>query len=1079
MTVLKESLLTTTGGSQGENLSLSGANPGHGAFGTAATMSAVEGYIRTLPIRTVGCPKESAARENRVAQSPESVALLTKRGLVVQVEGGAGANASLNDAAYEKAGARIVNEKDCWASDCVLKVRAPTLAECDLLRQGSMLICFLSPTKDKEVVEKLQKYRVTLFSMDCIPRISRAQVYDALSSMANIAGYRAVIEASSLFGRFLGGQMTAAGRIPPAKVLIIGAGVAGLSAIATAKNMGAVVRCFDTRPACKEQVESLGGEFLELPGFALAEGTGGYAKEMSEDFLAAEMALFAAQCKEVDIVITTALIPGKQAPRLILESHVGMLKDGSVTVDLAAEQGGNIATTVKDQVIKTPNGVTCVGYTDLPSRLPTQSSRLYANNISKLLAYLCEKDGSVTIDLSDDVTRGSVILCEGEKLWPPPHPIGPPPPAPKKAGDLALKGGKVGPPEVSAMRRTFGTAVAVTLGLCAIISFNLLSHDVNLLSMITVFVLSGTAGYQAVWGVTPSLHTPLMSVTNAISGITVVGGLMILGESKEPLSYTLAGIAVLASCVNIVGGFLVTTRMLDMFKRPTDENEHNYLYAIPAIVVISLYCLVRYVFGDDLSQLTYLAGSLCCVIAIGGLATQKSARFGNAMGMIGIATGVVCTLGLITFSFRSLSIAASLMLVGAIGGLFVGKLVQVTELPQTVAAFHSLVGLAAMVTSVAHFSLFPYESDKSTLTALIGAVLGTFIGGVTLTGSLVAFAKLHGLASSRALALPGKNTINIVALIAQVVAFIFFISPSSLTGVTEGGAASGAPSRELGLILLGITTVLSLFLGWHTVSSIGGGDMPVCITVLNSYSGWALVAEGFMLNNLMLTIVGSLIGFSGGILSYIMCVAMNRSLTNVLFGGYALASPSKSAEKEFREHRETSVAEVVDIFANARSVIIVPGYGMAVAKAQYAIAELAKTAHSHNINLRFGIHPVAGRMPGQMNVLLAEAGVPYDWVYEMDEINEDFPEADLALVVGANDITNAAAEEDPDCAIAGMPVLQVWKAKTCVYMKRTMGSGYADLDNPVFFKPNTLMLLGDAKKTTDALASNLKTHFNV
>eukprot|EP01057_Protomagalhaensia_wolfi_P005008 Protomagalhaensia_wolfi_Nauph_80__5007@NODE_52_length_4176_cov_238_085328_g43_i0_p1_GENE_NODE_52_length_4176_cov_238_085328_g43_i0NODE_52_length_4176_cov_238_085328_g43_i0_p1_ORF_typecomplete_len524_score169_00PNTB/PF02233_16/5_1e189PNTB_4TM/PF12769_7/9_8e06PNTB_4TM/PF12769_7/1_9e03PNTB_4TM/PF12769_7/9e03PNTB_4TM/PF12769_7/1_8e03PNTB_4TM/PF12769_7/1_4e02TPP_enzyme_M/PF00205_22/0_23Ferric_reduct/PF01794_19/0_069_NODE_52_length_4176_cov_238_085328_g43_i0441573 len=509
--------------------------------------------------------------------------------------------------------------------------------------------------------------------------------------------------------------------------------------------------------------------------------------------------------------------------------------------------------------------------------------------------------------------------------------------------------------------------------------------------------------------------------------------------------------------------------MLDMFKRPGDPNEHNYLYMIPGFCAIGLYCTGRFWLGDEPSTLTYLAASLCCILAIGGLATQKTSRYGNAMGMIGIALGITVTLGLMPLSFKTLTIAATLMTVGGICGALIGSSVQVTELPQTVAAFHSLVGLAAMVTSVAHFALHGYTGAASSTTSMLSAFLGDIIGAITLTGSLVAFSKLHGLVSSKPVHLPGKNWINITSLVALISLGVVFMNPSSI------GALQ---TTSFGLYILYTTMVLSLFLGWHLVASIGGGDMPVCITVLNSYSGWALVAEGFMMNNLMLTIVGSLIGFSGGILSYIMCNAMNRSLTNVLFGGYAMAAP-KSGVKEHREHRETTPDEVVELITQAKEVIVVPGYGMAVAKAQYAIAELAKVAKEHNINVRFGIHPVAGRMPGQMNVLLAEAGVPYDWVFEMDEINEDFPETDVALVVGANDITNSAAQEDPTCSIAGMPVLEVWKAKTCVYMKRTLAAGYADLENPVFFKENTLMLLGDAKSTVDQLSQKLKNYYEV
>eukprot|EP01054_Gregarina_sp_Poly1_P011412 Gregarina_sp_Poly_1__11411@NODE_971_length_5523_cov_1002_928152_g687_i0_p1_GENE_NODE_971_length_5523_cov_1002_928152_g687_i0NODE_971_length_5523_cov_1002_928152_g687_i0_p1_ORF_typecomplete_len1046_score148_76PNTB/PF02233_16/6_4PNTB/PF02233_16/2_3e184AlaDh_PNT_C/PF01262_21/1_3e64AlaDh_PNT_N/PF05222_15/2_1e36AlaDh_PNT_N/PF05222_15/2_7e02PNTB_4TM/PF12769_7/3e33PNTB_4TM/PF12769_7/2_7e03PNTB_4TM/PF12769_7/1_5e03PNTB_4TM/PF12769_7/2_9e03PNTB_4TM/PF12769_7/3_4e03PNTB_4TM/PF12769_7/8e02AdoHcyase_NAD/PF0 len=1020
---------------------------------------------KIYPIRTIGCPKESYPNEQRLAQSPDSVMMLCKRGFEVWIESGAGEKANFPDHVLQHAGAKIAsNPAEVWQRDCVLKVRAPSIEEISLMKPGGLLICFIYPAQNEELVKALQQKQLNVFAMDCVPRISRAQVFDALSSMANIAGYKAVIEASHHFGRFLGGQMTAAGRIPPAKVLICGAGVAGLSALATAKNMGAIVRCFDVRPACKEQVESLGGEFLEIKGVKLEEGTGGYAKEMSDDFHRAEIAMFEHQCREVDIIITTALIPGKKAPVLITKEMVASMKEGSVVVDLAAEMGGNVETTRKDECYVSPNGVTHIGFTDLPSRLPTQSTRLYANNITKLLCSLCDKENRFIFNCEDDVVRGSIIMQDGEKLWPPARPIGPPTVTPKAQPKAIAK-----PKEVSPMRRTFGTAMAVTLGLCTIMAFNLLSHDINLLSMLIVFALAGTAGYQAVWGVTPALHTPLMSVTNAISGITVVGGLLLLCGAQDKLSYTLSSVAVLASCVNIVGGFLVTARMLDMFKRPGDANEHNWLYILPAASAIALYCAGRWYLGDNPSTLTYLAASLCCISAIGGLATQKSSRHGNAMGMIGIGLGIVCTFGLIEINFKTATVAASLMIVGGLCGVTIGNMVQVTELPQTVAAFHSLVGLAAMVTSIAHFTMFGYGSSESTATSLLAAVLGDFIGGITLTGSLVAFAKLHGLTSSKALSFPGKNWINLTCVLVQIALVVLFMSP---------GIVGAAGDSQFGLYLLYLTMGIALFMGWHLVASIGGGDMPVCITVLNSYSGWALVAEGFMMNNLMLTIVGSLIGFSGGILSYIMCVAMNRSLANVLFGGYAMVA-RKAGTKEQKEHRETTAEEVVELIAQAKEVVVVPGYGMAVAKAQYAIAELAKVAREHHVNIRFGIHPVAGRMPGQMNVLLAEAGVPYDWVFEMDEINEDFPDVDVALVVGANDITNSAAQEDPTCSIAGMPVLEVWKAKTCVYMKRTLAAGYADLENPVFFKENTLMLLGDAKATVDQLAQKLKGYYSV
>eukprot|EP00914_Ancora_sagittata_P002836 GHVO01005990.1.p1 GENE.GHVO01005990.1~~GHVO01005990.1.p1 ORF type:complete len:610 (+),score=135.60 GHVO01005990.1:114-1943(+) len=608
--------------------------------------------------------------------------------------------------------------------------------------------------------------------------------------------------------------------------------------------------------------------------------------------------------------------------------------------------------------------------------------------------------------------------------------------------------------------------MGVSIALCLLIAVNMLSSSGAFLMMLTTFCLAGTAGYQAVWGVTPSLHTPLMSVTNAISGITVVGALITLNQANTLTSYILSCAAAGVSVINVFGGFLVTKRMLDMFRRPTDPNEHNYLYLIPAVAALGLYELAKFLRFPSVEGMAYLGGAVCCIGSIGGLATQKSARFGNALGMIGISLGVVATLGVVRYTWTTSLLLAGLIAAGGLVGIVMGRIVQVTELPQTVAAFHSLVGLAAMITSLASFWDEPMGGSLHHSASFIG----NLIGGITLTGSIVAFGKLHAIMSSRALALPGKNMINLTCLTALIAGMTVFMMPTIVFPNID-------PILICKYIQLGVT-VIALFLGWHLVMSVGGGDMPVCITVLNSYSGWALVAEGFMLNNTMLTIVGSLIGFSGGILSYIMCVAMNRSLSNVLFGGYATVATSSKTKKEKREHRETTADEVADMIVNARSIIIVPGYGMAVAKAQYAISEMARVARQHQISLKFAIHPVAGRMPGQMNVLLAEAGVPYDWVFEMEEVNEEFGEADVALVCGANDITNSSATDDPASPIAGMPVLHVWNAKNCIFMKRTMGSGYADLDNPVFYKENTMMLLGDAKQTMENLVHKVKNYYN-
>jgi NAD(P) transhydrogenase len=1042
------------------------------SFSTINVVRADENVVVPPPIPfknlTIGVPREVHVNERRVAQTPDTVKQLIKEGFQVRVEKGAGIQAQFLDSDYEKQGAIVTKVEEVYQSDIIVKVRPPEKFdgkhETDLLKQGSTLISFLYPRTNEELVKQLAKKEVTAFAMDAIPRISRAQVFDALSSMANIAGYKAVIEAANNFGRFFTGQITAAGKIPAAKILVIGGGVAGLSAIATAKGMGAIVRCFDTRPAVKEQCASLGAEFLEVPGFELEEGSGGYAKEMSKEFIEAEMALFAKQAKEVDIIITTALIPGKPAPKLITTQMVESMKQGSVIVDLASEAGGNCEVTKPGELYKY-KGVTIIGYTDLPSRLPTQSSALYANNITKFLLSMGvpiegQKEKQLKIDLTDEVVRGAMVLLQGKLMFPPPVVAKPsPPPAPKKKEEKAVV-------KVDSYQETLKNAYMFTGGLLGLLGLGL-ATDTAFANMFTTMALAGVVGYQVVWGVTPALHSPLMSVTNAISGIIVVGGLILMGGGVLPATapQTLAASAVLLASINISGGFLITKRMLDMFKRPGDIEEHNQLYTIPGVVFGLGYmaALAMGYGGPALVQMAYLASSVFCILSLGGLSAQNTARFGNAMGVLGVGIGTLATLGALatTGSGISLPLLTQMALTMGIGGSIgyaISKRVAITELPQLVAAFHSFVGLAAVLESIA-----AYINDYSHLDMghMVSIYLGTFIGGVTFTGSLIAFAKLQGLMASKPWNLPSKNMINIAMAGASLAGFGLFLTN---------------PSMSIGIGCLTAATVLSSALGIHLTASIGGADMPVVITVLNSYSGWALCAEGFMLNNPLLTIVGALVGFSGGILSYIMCKAMNRSLISVIFGGYGMVA-NTGAKTERGKHTEFTVEQVVDQLTSAKSIIIVPGYGLAVARAQYPIAEIVKMLTAKGISVKFAIHPVAGRMPGQLNVLLAEAGIPYDIVYEMDEINDEFESTDVALVIGANDTVNSAALEDPNSIIAGMPVLHVWKAKQCIVMKRSLASGYADIDNPVFYKENTAMFLGDAKKMCDELKTKIAQHY--
>ena len=508
----------------------------------------------------IGVPREIYTGEKRVATTPDVASQLIKLGFDVAVETNAGVAANYSDASYESAGCSVVSSDEVWNdSDIILKVRGPEDDEADRLKAGQTLISFLWPAQNPELLQKLTERGVTAMAMDSVPRISRAQKVDALSSMANIAGYRAVVEAAQHFGRFFTGQITAAGKVMPAKVLVIGAGVAGLAAIGAAKSMGAIVRSFDTRPEVKEQIESMDAEFLMLD-FEDEDGSGegGYAKVMSDEFIAAEMALFAEQAKDVDIVITTALIPGRPAPKLWTAEMVESMKDGSVIVDLAAEQGGNCELTEPEKVVR-HHGVTLIGYTDMPSRLAAQSSQLYATNLRHLLTDLTpEKDGQIVVDMEDEVFRGATVCKDGETTWPPPAPklsAAPPKakPAPAPAPVVEKKRSVAGP--------IIGMVIAglALLGLGAVAPASFMAH-------FTVFVLACFVGYMVIWNVTAALHTPLMSVTNAISSIIIIGALIQISSENEVIKWV-AVATVLLTSINIAGGFAVTRRMLEMFRK--------------------------------------------------------------------------------------------------------------------------------------------------------------------------------------------------------------------------------------------------------------------------------------------------------------------------------------------------------------------------------------------------------------------------------------------------------------------------------------------------------------------------------
>lgn len=507
----------------------------------------------------IGVPRELLDNESRVAATPKTVQQILKLGFEVIVEHDAGFKASFEDNAFIDAGAKIGDQKQVWNADIIFKVNPPTDDEIALIKEGAMLVSFIWPAQNPELMKKLSEKKINVLAMDAVPRISRAQALDALSSMANIAGYRAVVEAAHEFGSFFTGQITAAGKVPPAKVLIIGAGVAGLAAIGAANSLGAIVRAFDSRPEVKEQVESMGASFLEID-FKEEGGSGdGYAKVMSDEFNRRALELYAEQAKEVDIIITTALIPGKPAPRLITKEMVASMKPGSVIVDLAAATGGNCELSKAGEVVVTDNQVKIIGYTDLPSRLPTQSSQLYGTNLVNLLKLLCkEKDGKIDINFDDVVLRGVTVIRDGEVTWPAP-PIQVSAQPQQKAATKPAEKAEV---KLADPRKKYGIMALVAilfLWLASVAPSAFLSH-------FTVFVLSCVVGYYVVWNVSHALHTPLMAVTNAISGIIIVGAVLQIAQGGLFISL-LAFIAILVASINIFGGFKVTQRMLAMFRK--------------------------------------------------------------------------------------------------------------------------------------------------------------------------------------------------------------------------------------------------------------------------------------------------------------------------------------------------------------------------------------------------------------------------------------------------------------------------------------------------------------------------------
>lgn len=965
---------------------------------------------RSLQGLVVGVPKESLEGEERVALAPINVTKLKKAGAIIKIEANAGLGSGYTNEQYAKAGADIVSGDEAWKAQVVAKVRPPTLIEAAKVENRAIL-SVIQPRVNTELMDQFVKQKATVFSLDTLLRtLSRGQAYDVLSSQANVAGYRAVIEAAHHLQRPFAGQMTAAGKIQPAKVLVVGAGVAGLAAIQLAKKKGAIVFGFDVRAAAKEQVESCGAKFLEVNFHEDGSGSGGYAKEMSKEWFDAAEKMLLEECKNFDVVITTALIPGRRAPVLIKRNMVEAMPPGSVTVDLAASAGGNIETTVPGQVVQHGN-VTCVGYTNMESRMATTASYLFGGNVSNFLLSMEDKKAKQwVINLEDPAVRSVCAALNGEILPPyvPPPNVGAPATTAKKNDKEKVKKTDAEIQQEYMRSAMFATASTSTaLGLAAMVPNS---------SMMSTFALSCWVGNSCVQGVSHSLHSPLMAMTNAVSGMTIVGGMLQLGGGLVPqtVPQVLAAAAVGLSAVNLAGGTIVTKKMLDMFKRPDDPPEFNHYYLLPgAVAVVGSGALFATGMNPaSLAPMLALGSALGCVGGIACLSSQQTARLGISVGMSGIGTGIAATLAYMNPA--DIATYGQLMALGGTGGAFgyyLSTKIGPTELPQAVAAFHSLVGLAATFTAVGDFMAHD-PAVHATAFHNISTYLGAWMGSITATGSVIAYGKLAGTIDSAALQLPGRDAINVS------------LAATSVAGLV-GFCVSGDPT--MAALSLGAGVVSSGILGFHMTQSIGGADMPVVITLLNSYSGWALCAEGFILDQPLLTVVGALIGSSGAFLTRVMCEAMNRSLPNVILGGFGTTTTTAAAATpgEVKVHTEIDAATTAEALRNAEKIVIVPGYGLAVAQAASVVSDIALKLRKEGKDVKFAVHPVAGRMPGQLNVMLAEAGVPYDMVYEMEDINGEMDAVDVTMVIGANDTVNSAAEEDPNSAIAGMPVIQV------------------------------------------------------
>merc|ERR1719454_2332532 len=682
-----------------------------------------------------------------------------KQGYNVIVESGAGQGSSISDAAFKAVGCTVVSRADVISkSELLFAINPPPAEELDSMK-NKMLVAWVGRRLPDGATycEAATKAGVTLVDTTAVPRITIAQKMDVLSSQAKCAGHRAVLEGANVFERFYQGEITAAGKYPPTHTMVLGVGVAGLAAMGTSNALGSVVRAWDVRDV-SDQVKSMGGKWIKVDFKEDGAGAGGYAKESSEAFQKAQKEVFHKNCKEVDIVISTAAIPGRKSPILIEDYMVKDMKAGSVIIDLAAAGGGNCALTKPGEAYMTDNGVTIIGYTDLPGRMGSQASSMYATNMFNMMSHIGGKEGAAAFwdnwktafakGEDGDIIVRSILCSENGKAITMPPPPQPTPVKPKKDPKEAKKAVVV---DLEAEARN--NALTITGGSAAVLA---MSGDPAFMQMFNTFSLAGIAGYQAVFGVTHALHTPLMSVTNAISGLTAVGGLLILGHGGGFAGQGLAHLAIGISSINIVGGFIVSKRMLDLFRKP-GEQDHSMYYALPA----GMFAISPFAAPAALYSTNTLA-SMLCISSILGLSSQKTAQLGCMLGIIGVTGATTSAFSVVPGMYMPGALA--MMAAGGAAGGYIGQSVEPMKLPQTVAAFHSLVGAAATFASIASFLAHPDAGAGHR----IAAIAGDSIGMITLTGSLIAYAKLDGQMSSKELQLPMKNALNVGMLAAQL-----------------------------------------------------------------------------------------------------------------------------------------------------------------------------------------------------------------------------------------------------------------------------------------------------------------------